>query len=245
MVQTSNFPVGESIAKQTLNVFFVIDNSGSMSGERIGAVNSAMRDITSLLPEIQDDTADAEIKVSVLIFSDYAKWLSEKPQSVQDFKWRDINTEGGTNLSDAYHHMEVALSKQSKGGMMPDFGGVAPIIFLLTDGIPTNTDWQDKLDKLKKRPWYQVALKFALAINIDTEEALSVLNKFTGSSETLLRVYSAEALRKVIKLVAVTASKVKSQSNSADSISTVNANATVEQEIKEKLVDIKDAQQGW
>ena len=100
------------------------------------------------------------------------------------------------------------------GGEMPDLGGVAPIIILMTDGMPTSPDWEDHLNALKKKGWFKVALKYALSIGIDTEEAMDVLTKFTGNSETVLKVYSAEALRKVIKVIAITASKVKSNSSS-------------------------------
>ena len=34
------FDLGEGIARQELNVIFVIDNSGSMQGEKIGAVKA-------------------------------------------------------------------------------------------------------------------------------------------------------------------------------------------------------------
>ena len=58
--------LGEGIARQELNVLFVIDNSGSMEGEKIGAVNNAIRDVMSIMPEIQEDTSDAVIKIAAL-----------------------------------------------------------------------------------------------------------------------------------------------------------------------------------
>ena len=58
--------LGEGIARQELNIVFVIDSSGSMAGERIGAVNNSIRDIMSIMPEIQEDTSDALIKISAL-----------------------------------------------------------------------------------------------------------------------------------------------------------------------------------
>ena len=42
----------EGIRKQELNLIFVIDNSGSMEGEKIGAVNNAIRDIMAIMPDI-------------------------------------------------------------------------------------------------------------------------------------------------------------------------------------------------
>lgn len=240
--------LGEGIARQELNLLFVIDNSGSMEGEKLGAVNNAIRDVMSIMPEIQEDTSDAAIKISALKFSDEAKWVFGEPKDVNEFKWNDINSDGGTNLSKAYDELSKWLCKKSNGGQMPDMGGIAPIIILMTDGMPTSYDWEKHLDSLKKKGWFKVALKYALAIGIDSDEAMDVLYKFTGNPETVLKVYTAEALRKVIKVIAVTASKVKSNSSSAG-VGRQNAggagavadnNRLAQAEIAEKLEDIKD-----
>ena len=236
--------LGKGIARQELNLLFVIDNSGSMAGEKLGAVNNAIRDVMSIMPEIQEDTADAEIKVSALKFSDDAKWIYNEPKSVSDFKWKDLASEGGTNLSAAYDALATWLTKREHGGQMPDIGGVAPIIILMTDGMPTSYDWEKHLESLKKKGWFKVALKYALAVGIDTDEAMDVLKKFTGNPETVLKVYTAEALRKVIKVIAVTASKVKSNSASVGvggaNAGTTTNNEIAQAEIAEKLEDVAD-----
>ena len=232
--------LGEGIARQELNLIFVIDNSGSMEGEKIGAVNNAIRDVMSIMPEIQEDTSDALIKVSALVFSDNAKWTYKEPQTVENFKWKDLSIDGGTDLSKAYDELAKFLRKKEKGGQMPDLGGVAPIIILMTDGMPTSYDWEDRLVELKKKGWFKVALKYALAIGIDTDEAMNVLNKFTGNSETVLKVYTAEALRKVIKVIAITASKVKSSSATVSRGSLVNQNELAKVEINENLEQIEN-----
>ena len=236
--------LGEGIARQELHLMFIIDNSGSMEGEKLGAVNNAIRDVMSIMPEIQEDTADATIKISALKFSDNAKWVYSTPQTVGEFKWKDLSTEGGTNLSAAYDELSKWLCKKEKGGQMPDIGGVAPILILMTDGMPTSFDWEQHLDGLKKKGWFRVALKYALAISIDTQEAMDVLSKFTGNPETVLKVYTAEALRKVIKVIAVTASKVKSNSASTGFGGTMGAtnNEVAQNEIANKLEDIQDVE---
>jgi hypothetical protein len=75
---------------------------------------------------------------------------------------------------------------------------------------------------------------------------MDVLSKFTGNPETVLKVYTAEALRKVIKVIAVTASKVKSNSSSTGvGVGTgggLTNNDIAKNEIAEKLDDIKDVE---
>ena len=240
---TQDRMLGEGIARQELNLLFIIDNSGSMAGEKLGAVNNAIRDVMSIMPEIQEDTSDVEIKISALQFSDEAKWVYAEPKSVSDFKWKDLSPEGGTDLSAAYDQLEKWLSKKSNGGQMPDIGGVAPILILMTDGLPTSPDWGDHLKRLQKKGWYRVALKYALAIGVDTDEAMDILSKFTGNPETVLKVYTAEALRKVIKVIAVTASKVKSNSGSKGLGSGVVSNNEIAQmEVAEKLEEVDDVE---
>lgn len=234
--------LGEGIKRQELNLLFVIDNSGSMEGEKIGAVNNAIRDIMTIMPEIQEDTSDADIMISALTFSDDAKWVYAEPQRVTEFKWKDIRTDGCTNLSCAYDELSKFLCRRSNGGKMPDIGGVAPIIILMSDGMPTSYDWEEHLKELKKKGWFKVALKYALAIQIDTQEAMDVLSKFTGNNETVLKVYTAEALRQVIKVIAVTASKVKSSSSIINGSNLVNKEELAKQEINKGLEEISNVE---
>jgi uncharacterized protein YegL len=240
-MNNERFDLGEGIDRQELNVLFVIDNSGSMQGEKIGAVNNAIRDVMSIMPEIQEDTGDATIKISAMTFSENAKWVYTEPKTVDEFKWKDIGTEGGTNLSAAYDELAGYLCKKEKGGQMPDLGGVAPIIILMTDGMPTSYDWEDHLNDLKKKGWFKVALKYAIAIEVNTDEARDVLTAFTGNPETVLTVYSAEALRRVIGVIAVTASKVKSSSANVGS-GVGNNNQIAQEEIAKNLEEVEDVE---
>ena len=232
--------LNDGIKKQELNLLFVIDKSGSMDGEKIGAVNNAIRDVISIMPEIQDDTSDAEIKISALAFSDENEWIYEEPKSIDQFKWNDLATDGATNYSGAFDELSKFLCKKENGGQMPDIGGVAPIIIFMSDGMPTSSDWKEHLELLKKKGWFKVALKYALAIQIDSQEATNVLTQFTGNAETVLKVYSAEALRKVIKVIAVTASKVKSSSSLIGNGELISKEEEIKQDVDKKLADVAD-----
>jgi uncharacterized protein YegL len=232
----------DGIRKQELNLIFVIDNSGSMEGEKIGAVNNAIRDVMTIMPEIQEDTSDAEIKISALAFSDDCHWVYQDPKTVADFKWTDISVDAGTDYSRCFDELAKFLRKKESGGMMPDIGGVAPIIIFMSDGMPTSPDWEQHLDDLKRKGWFKVALKYAIAIGVDTQEANDVLAKFTGNPETVLKVYTAEALRKVIKVIAVTGSKIKSSLTQINGSAPISKEEQAKQEIEKGLEEINDVE---
>jgi uncharacterized protein YegL len=80
-----------------------------MDGSKISAVNNAIRDVMFTLPEIQEETSDVQIMVSALQFNDEATWIYNEPKTIDYFKWRDLDADGTTNLSDAYDKLSSFL----------------------------------------------------------------------------------------------------------------------------------------
>ena len=117
------------------------------------------------------------------------------------------------------------LHKESNGGMMPDFGGIAPIILLLTDGHPTKAT-EKQLEELKKLPWFRAALRYGIAIELNDARTMRVLTDFTEDSDCVVECIDSQTLAKIIQVIVLTASKVKSQS------SAVRANNTAKGQVK-------------
>ena len=147
---------GDSIAGHELNIIFMIDNSGSMCGKKIGAVNRAIREFISTLHKSEEKIPNTEIKISVMAFNDETKWAYTEPKNVADFKWRNISTAGGSDFSAAYDELARYLCTKEKGGQMPESEAPAPIIILITDGMPTSPDWKTRLAALKKKGWFTI-----------------------------------------------------------------------------------------
>lgn len=49
----------ESIPRRQMTLFFMIDKSGSMIGNKIGSVNDAIKNVLPIIGEISDENPDA------------------------------------------------------------------------------------------------------------------------------------------------------------------------------------------
>ena len=130
------------------------------------------------------------------------------------------------------------MRKQSKGGIMPDFGGTSPIILLLTDGHPTSNAYKEELDVLNKSPWFKAAIRYGIAIELHDERTFKVLKDFVGDNGGVVDCYSSTKLKDIIKIIVLTASKVKSSNATVSNGQAVNQNQLVKQEINDALEDV-------
>ncbi|MBO5297943.1 MAG: VWA domain-containing protein [Candidatus Homeothermus sp.] len=203
-----------SVPRRTMTLFFLIDTSGSMSGNKIGAVNDAIVNVLPMLEDISSSNPDAEIKVAALEFSNGTKWLYNEPKSVEDFKWIDVQAGGLTSLGEACLELNSKLSRS--GYMKSASGSYAPAIILLSDGGPTD-NFDGGLQSLQGNNWFKNAIRIAIAIGDDAD--LDVLARFTGNSEAVVKVQNIDALKQIIRIVAVTSSQIGSKSSSAGNTS--------------------------
>ena len=200
-----------------------------MEGNKIGAVNDAVVNVLPMLNDISETNPDAEIKVAALEFSNGVNWLYDEPKLAKDFIWQDVAARGLTSLGAACSELASKLSR-SGGFMQSASGSFAPAIILLSDGGPTD-DYNTGLAKLKANNWFKSAIKIAIAIGDDADK--DVLKDFTGSSEAVITVHNIDALKQIIRVVAVTSSQIGSKS------STAGETTKQEQVVK----DIQDATQ--
>jgi uncharacterized protein YegL len=197
----------DGTVKRQLVLFFLVDTSGSMIGEKIGAVNTACREA------LMDDEfksaggSDADIVVAVLEFSNGCRWQTPVPVPIASFQWRELDADGGTDLGEACKELSKKLDRNAF--LNAPGGSAAPVILLLSDGCPTD-DFEAGLKILKQNKYYKQTIRLACAIGDDTD--FDVLADFTGSHESVLKVHTPEALKKWIRVVSLTASKVGSKS---------------------------------
>ena len=223
-----------SVPRRTMTLFFVVDKSGSMQGSKIGAVNDAIVNVLPMLDEISASNPDAEIRVAALEFSTGTNWLYSEPKLASDFIWQDVRAEGLTSLGAACVELNTKLSRN--GFMQSASGSFAPAIILLSDGAPTD-DFDKGIEALNNNNWFKAAIKIAIAIGDDADK--DVLKRFTGTPEAVFTVHNIDALKQIIRVVAVTSSQIGSKSSTA---SDVTKQEQVIKEVTEATENIDGAQ---
>ena len=222
------------VARKTMTLFFMVDKSGSMFGQKIGDVNDAVTNVLPIISDISDTNPDAEIKVAAMEFSNGVDWLYNTPKAASEFIWQDVDASGLTSLGAACLELNSKLSRS--GFMQTASGSFAPVIILLSDGEPTD-DYIGGLSALKANKWFKNAIKIAIAIGDDANT--DTLAEFTGSKEAIFYVHNIEALKQVIRIVAVTSSQIGSKSSNAGA---TTKQEQVQAEIKDQISDVEGAQ---
>ena len=233
----------DRIAKNALNVVLLVDVSTSMRGKRIAEVNDAIRDIQKYLVEFEEETINVDFYLSVISFGTSAAFLNkERATRVTDFKFTPLKAGGQTNLECGYHLLRDVLTKTSKGGMMPDFGGLAPILLLLTDGHPGSAKYKDELAGLQTLPWFRAALRYGVAVGLNDEKTIKVLQAFVGNNGEVIQCFDEGLLKRIIKVIILTASKVRSSATEIHYEKRHSGNQMAQQCIAEALgeVDMED-----
>lgn len=216
------------IARKTMVLFFLVDTSGSMYGEKMGALNDAIRETVPDLKDLSQSNPDAAIKIAVMQFDTNVRWLYPQPIDSEQFRWNDLQAGGLTELGAALLELNGKLSKTQF--MQEAAGSYAPVLILLSDGGPTD-NFDSALEVIKKNAWFKHAIKIAIAIGNDADK--NVLTQFTGNSESVIEVHNKSALKAIIRFVSVTSSQVNSKSSSVE-------DASKQDKVNEKIKEYVD-----
>ncbi len=129
-----------------LPVYLVLDTSGSMGGEPIEAVKTGVQTLISTLR--QDPYALETAYLSVISFSSEAKQLVPLTE-LASFQMPEIVASGITEMGAALSLLGDRIEAEVGKTTSEVKGDWKPLIFIMTDGSPTD-DWKKGLDRLKK-----------------------------------------------------------------------------------------------
>jgi uncharacterized protein YegL len=133
-----------------LPVYLVLDCSGSMQGAPIEAVRAGMQ---LLVQDLHGDPQALDNAwLSVITFSEKAKQVVPLTE-VGDFHEPALQTETTTSLGDALRVLSECMSREVRPHTNTQKGDYRPLIFLMTDGMPTDA-WEPAANAFRKK-WYR------------------------------------------------------------------------------------------
>lgn len=130
-----------------LPVYLLLDTSGSMSGEPIEAVKNGVQVLISTLR--QDPYALETAFLSVITFDSTVRQIIPLTD-LASFQMKEISAGGGTSLGEGLRVLSQCMDNEIAKSTAEKKGDWKPLIFLMTDGSPTD-DWQSGLAEFKKR----------------------------------------------------------------------------------------------
>ena len=215
-----------SVPRRELNIFYVLDTSGSMNGNAIDTLNRAMRDTIAVLKEQAHHNGDARLKISVLQFSTECAWMQQEgPVDAERFVWRNLEASGMTNMGRALRELDSKLSDDAF--LQTLTGGLMPVIIFMTDGYPTD-DYESALAEIIENKRFRKAVRIGFAIggNPDVE----MIARLAGSSNAVICSNDLRVFAQTLRFVSVTSSTIASRTR------TTNKDLTGEEAVAQALM---------
>ncbi len=129
-----------------LPIYLLLDASGSMSGAPIEAVN---RGIEIFKQEVMADPFASEtVHVGIIVFSSSAQMITNGLVPIENLDIPTLEAGGLTALGSAFRVLKDSLKKDIRKSVPGEKkGDWKPLVFILTDGMPTD-DWEQAREEI-------------------------------------------------------------------------------------------------
>ena len=137
---------GETGGIAVLPFYVVCDESSSMSGDSIEAINKGIK---TLLQAIHNDpVVDAKARVGIISFNDQAKVILPLSQLTTITSVPGCVASGSTSYASAFNLVKSEIESDSPRLKADGFRVHRPFVFFMSDGEPNPEDWRTPLTQL-------------------------------------------------------------------------------------------------
>jgi len=179
-----------------LPLILMVDTSGSMEGEKIKAMNRAVRE---MLKEFCAGEIPSEIHVAVIAFGGDTARLHIPLQLAKQIQWGDMVADGGTPMGAA---MILAAQLIEDRAVVPG-SCFRPTVVLISDGLPGD-NIEKGLAAFGGEKRAAKSQRFALAIGSDANPEM--LARFTNPAGRVFQAHDAPQIVSFMRWVAMSVS---------------------------------------
>lgn len=177
--------------KRKMTVFFLLETSGRMNGEKLAILNHTMEEY---IRELENLKEDLDLEIIAVEFNSGANLITENgPVKIEDFEWKYVENGGLADLGAALRELCIQIEKNMKcvvGMCWPVF------VFMLTGCVTDN--YESVLVELRENIFFKRGIKVAVAIGNDVN--LRILSDIVGNSEAVIRYTDIDLFRRVFRV---------------------------------------------
>jgi uncharacterized protein YegL len=186
-----------------------------MAGAKIQAVNQGIQLIHNEL--LNNPQALDTVHIAVITFNTTAQMASPMVDLL-NFKPPTLTAEGVTSLADALNVLNQSLDRDILANTPQQKGDYKPLVFLLTDGIPTDQqghpseNWRPAIQTIRNRTKNKAGTIITLGIGGDDEIDENVL-KSIGDVALKMTNVNADTMQSFFKWVSASVSTASVAAN--------------------------------
>jgi len=172
-----------------LPIYLLLDTSGSMAGVPINSVNQGLATLAEAL--MSDPQAAETAWVSILTFDSTAR-VAMPLTSAMSFSPPTLSANGGTELGKGLKLIEAQIAAEVVSNSNENQkGDWKPLIFIMTDGQPTD-QWRDAAASLKKKQFNVIGCAAGDQADVQMlKELTEIVIKISDTDATAMKAFFA------------------------------------------------------